>query len=174
MIEHAACKTSHRVMIALVMAGASLLAGCGRSPAPSDTFSPPATSRMIENAPSIVSSPSPTPPEPVSTALSLESLAGAWQVTAVHVGTEGVQALSENDPADMAAVLDIALDRLAWRPREGGGFEDVCTTPRLAPDGRVTCGEGTFGPPDMRLARVGDRLVFDWYDGARLVLERVK
>lgn len=103
MIGHAACKTSHRMMIALVMAGASL-AGCGRSPAPSDTASPPAPSRMIENAPSIVSSPSPTPPEPVSTALSLESLAGAWQVTAVHVGTEGVQALSENDPVDMGAV----------------------------------------------------------------------
>lgn len=174
MIEHAACKTSHRVMIALVMAGASLLAGWGRSPAPLDTVSPPAPSRMIENAASIVSSPSPTPPEPVSTALSLESLAGAWQVAAVQVSTEGVQALSENDPADMGAVLDIAPDRLAWRPREGGGFEDVCTTPQLAADGRVTCGDGAFGPPGTRMARAGDRLEFDWYDGARLVLERMK
>lgn len=95
-------------------------------------------------------------------------------MTAVHVGTDGVQALSENDPADMGAVLDVSPNRLAWRPREVSGFEDVCTTPRLTPDGRVQCGEGAFGPPDTRLARAGDRLEFDWYDGARLVLEQVK
>ncbi|MBB5728680.1 hypothetical protein [Sphingomonas prati] len=92
----------------------------------------------------------------------------------MRADTAGVHALDQNDPADMGAVLDIGADRLAWRPRKAGFFSDVCTGPRLEADAAVTCREGAFGPPDLRLAVVGERIEFGWYDGARLVLERVR
>ncbi|MFD1950397.1 hypothetical protein ACFSGX_06415 [Sphingomonas arantia] len=112
-----------------------MLAGCDGSPPPAVAVAPVSPKRM-----------------------SLRALAGAWRVTAVHVDTAGVHALDEDDPADMGAVLDIGVDRLAWRPRKGGFFSDVCTGPALAADGTVTCREGAFGPPDLRLAVVGERI----------------
>lgn len=102
----------------------------------------------------------------------LTEMVGTWKVAAVRVKPSDVQALTENDPTDMGAVLDISRDRLSWRPREEGTFSDACTGPKLTLDGQVSCKEGEFGPPGAQLVAKGDRLQLDWYDGATLELRR--
>lgn len=104
----------------------------------------------------------------------LAALAGRWKVTAVHVQPGEVQALVENDPADMGAVLEISRERLSWQPHDGGTFTDVCTGPRLTLDGQVSCTSGDFGPPGARLVAQGDTVQLDWYDGAMLNLTRAR
>ena len=100
-------------------------------------------------------------------------LAGRWRVTGVAVAEGPVSAVSVDDPALMGAVLSITPERLAWEPHDGGFFTDRCPEPQIGPDGSVGCGEGQFGPPDMRIVRTGDRLRIDWYDGAILTLSRI-
>lgn len=102
----------------------------------------------------------------------LTEMVGTWKVTAVHVKPSDVQALVENDPTDMGAMLDIARDRLSWRPPTEGTFSDVCAQPRLTPDGQIACKDGEFAPPGAHMIAQRDRLKLDWYDGATLELRR--
>ncbi|WP_076070876.1 hypothetical protein [Sphingomonas montana] len=104
----------------------------------------------------------------------VEELAGRWRVTGVEVADGPVSAVDANDPTLMGAVLSVTPDRLAWEPHKGGFFSDTCPDPQIGPDASVGCGEGQFGPPDMRLVQNGDRLRINWYDGAILLLSRVK
>jgi hypothetical protein len=84
-----------------------------------------------------------------------------------------VQALSENDPAYLGAVLDISADRIAWRPHPGDGtLDDNCRRPRLLVD-QISCGEGAFGLPGSKVTLSGNRIVLEWYDNAILVLQRL-
>jgi len=102
----------------------------------------------------------------------LSRLAGAWRVVKVGVRPAPVQALVENDPEDMGAVLDIAPERLSWRPGKGAAFTDVCESPRLAADGSIGCAKGAFGYAGAKLKVIGSRIRLDWYDNAILTLKR--
>ena len=148
----------------LIAAAALLLAGCGQQ---ADAGAN-AAAHADATTTATVADPAPAPPP-----AGLSALAGAWTVTAVHVDTSGVSALSENDPADMGAVLDVSPGKLAWRPHPAGGtFDDACTGPSLAADGTVACRDGQFGPPGAHLVRQGGGLRLDWYDGGVLILHR--
>ena len=115
--------------------------------------------------------PAPRPAASPAPATGLAALAGDWQVGAVHVDPDGVQALSENDPAYMGAVLAISPGRLSWRPHPAGGtLSDVCDGPDLSADGAVHCRSGAFGPPGAKLAKTAGGLTLTWYDGATLTL----
>jgi hypothetical protein len=102
----------------------------------------------------------------------VEELAGNWRVVGVRVAPGPVQALSDDDPALMGAVLAISPERLAWQPHKGGFFTDTCPEPQIGPDGNIGCAEGQFGPPEAHLTSKGVRIQLDWYDGAILTLAR--
>jgi hypothetical protein len=101
-------------------------------------------------------------------------LAGAWRVVKVDLEPATVQALRENDPEDMGAILEITPDRLSWRPGKGKAFTDVCDGPSLATDGSVACDTGVFGYAGAKLKIIGSRIRLGWYDNAILTLERVR
>lgn len=107
---------------------------------------------------------------------SVTDISGTWKVVAVEVVPNRVQALSENDPAYMGAILDISAQRVAWRAADRdprATLSDLCTAPRLLPDGTIHCVAGSFfGPPGAKLAIADGRLRLDWYDGGRLILRR--
>lgn len=162
-----------------ILAGALLLlAACG--PQSNGAAGATATAAPAARAPEATTPPMAEPVSPIQTSPAaetqaddgLDALAGSWKVAAVKVKPGDVQALSENDPSDMGAVLDISRDRLAWRPREEGNFSDVCNGPRLTLDGQVSCRDGQFGPPGAQMVLKGDRLQLDWYDDAALELRR--
>jgi len=102
----------------------------------------------------------------------VEELAGNWRVVGVRVAPGPVQAVSDDDPVLMGAVLSISPERLAWKPHKGGFFTDSCPGPQIGPDDSIGCAEGQFGPPDAHLTGDGVRLKLDWYDGAILTLAR--
>ncbi|MBV9564803.1 MAG: hypothetical protein JOY90_30810 [Bradyrhizobium sp.] len=106
--------------------------------------------------------------------ISLARLTGAWRVTAVDLQPGGeIQALTQNDPADMGAILDISTERLKWRPGKGSAFSDVCEGPFLEPDATLACAKGNFGYAGATLKIVGPRLRLEWYDNAILTLSKV-
>ena len=106
----------------------------------------------------------------------MTDISGTWKVVAVEVVPNRVQALSENDPAYIGAILDISARRVAWRAADRdprATLFDVCTAPRLLPDGTIHCAAASFfGPPGAELAIADGRLRLDWYDGGRLILQR--
>jgi hypothetical protein len=108
---------------------------------------------------------------------SVTGISGTWKVVAVEVVPNRVQALSEDDPAYVGgAILDISAQRVALRATDRGPratLSDLCTAPRLLPDGTIHCAAGSFfGPPGAKLAIADGRLRLDWYDGGRLILQR--
>jgi len=109
--------------------------------------------------------PAPRPVEP--------SLAGAWKVIEVDLAPGQVHALPKEDPAYIGAVLELSAAWLAWQPRKGGTFGDVCMAPSFD-GGKVQCGTGTFGPPGSAVAVAQDRMTLGWYDGTKLVLQKIK
>lgn len=145
-------------------------AGAAPTSSPTDVAPAAKPAPPVEAAP--VAAASPAADEAIQDGLT--EMAGAWEVAAVRVKPSDVQALTEDDPTDMGAVLDVSRDRLAWRPRKEGTFSDVCTGPRLTLDGQISCKDGEFGPPGALLAMQGERLRLDWYDGATLELRRAK
>lgn len=107
-------------------------------------------------------------------AIGIRSLTGAWRVVAVRVAPSPVQALSENDPSYMGAVLDVTPAELSWRqPYKVSSLSYRCDRPRLE-RGTLSCRTGDFGPPGSHLKRTGRRLSLDWFDGGTLILERVR
>ena len=106
-----------------------------------------------------------------SPAADLSSIQGAWEVIGVKLRPAQVQALQENDPEYIGAVLDISKGRMQWRPHQGGTLGDICDRPRLE-GSRVRCAFGAFGPPDTTLTMSDGHLVLQWYDNANLILRR--
>jgi hypothetical protein len=104
----------------------------------------------------------------------LADIAGRWEVTAVRLRPGLVQALTDDDPGYMGAVLEISSQRLAFVvKKQGGTFDDVCVGPQW--DGaRVHCASGAFGPPGSALSGLGEQLRLDWYDNAILTLRRAR
>jgi len=103
----------------------------------------------------------------------LADLAGRWEVVAVELRANTVQALTVDDPAYMGAVLQVTAGRLEFVVKTGGELDDVCVGARW--DGAlVGCVVGSFGPPGAALTNLGDRLRLEWYDNALLTLRRVR
>ncbi len=113
-----------------------------------------------------------TPTAPAEEKTRVEELAGNWRVVGVRVAPGPVQAVSDDDPALMGAVLSISPERLAWKPHEGGFFTDTCPGPQIGADNSIGCAEGRFGPPEAHLVSEGVQIKLDWYDGAILTLSR--
>jgi hypothetical protein len=112
-------------------------------------------------------------------AAGIDSLNGAWVVREVKVAPGKVQALVDNDPAYMGAVMQLSPARFRWThggDKPGGTLDDVCEGPRVMPASRsgslVKCKLGSWGPPGARLRMVGGSLRLTWYDGAILELVR--
>lgn len=106
--------------------------------------------------------------------IGIRSLTGAWRVVAVRVAPSPVQALSENDPSYMGAVLDVAPAQLSWRqPYKVSSLSYRCDRPGLE-RATLSCSNGDFGPPGSHLKRTGRRIFLDWFDGGTLILERVR
>jgi len=101
---------------------------------------------------------------------SISSLIGAWEVVGVKLRPGRVQALRENDPEYMGAILDISLERMQWRPHAGGTLDEVCNSPLIV-DEFIKC-SGKFGPPGVVLAVKDGGLLFRWYDNGDLFLQR--
>lgn len=93
----------------------------------------------------------------------VEELAGNWRVVGVRVAPGPVQAVRDDDPALMGAVLSISPERLAWKPHKGGFFTATCPGPQIGPDDSIGCAEGQFGPPDEQRCATHARLV-QWRD----------
>jgi hypothetical protein len=102
----------------------------------------------------------------------VEELAGNWRIVRVRAAPGPVQAVSDDDPNLMGAVLSISPDRLTWKAHKGGFFTDTCPGPQIGPDDSIGCAEGQFGPPEAHLTGEGSQLRLDWYDGAILTLSR--
>jgi len=102
----------------------------------------------------------------------LSGLIGAWEVVAVKLRPGRVQALRENDPEYMGAILDISQERMQWRPHQGGTLDEVCSSPRLVGES-IKC-LGRFGPPGVTMTVSGSRLTFLWYDNGNLILQRAR
>lgn len=116
-------------------------------------------------------------------------LQGSWTVDAVAVPDEGVQALVDNDPQYMGAVVDFAADKIEWtkgtETRPIDPSIDNCTSPPTlkpwAPDPdavdetpiengfTVMCGDDEWGT----VVPVDDTTVhLYWYDNGVLTLKR--
>ncbi|HTN63557.1 MAG TPA: hypothetical protein VL147_18715 [Devosia sp.] len=117
------------------------------------------------------------------------SLAGSWQVDAVTVPDEGVQALVDNDPQYMGAVIAFGASDITWtkgtktRPVDPS-IDNCATAPSLTPwvadpddpdqqaiEGgySVMCGDESWGT----VVPVDDKTVkLYWYDNGVLTLTR--
>jgi hypothetical protein len=113
-------------------------------------------------------------PSSVPVKAPLPEIVGNWKVSSVIVlpGPTPEHVLNANDPIYVDAVVEISKDWMAWRPRKGGDFGDVCMAPKL--DGfALKCSYGTFGPKDAKVALFNGLLIVGWYDNVQLVLQRV-
>jgi hypothetical protein len=101
------------------------------------------------------------------------ALSGYWKVTEVNPASGAVKAPNSTDPAYVGAILEVSKDWMAWRPHKGGGnLSDVCMAPHVL-QGALQCSYGSFGPKGARLTLENGRLLLDWYDDTKLVLQRV-
>lgn len=120
-------------------------------------------------------------------------MVGVWRVVAVTVNSDGMQALQDNDPAYMGAVVRFDPDKIAWikgttaRPVDPA-TDDCDMPPRLSPaiarntdtvfqvDGgfNVMCGEYGWGPTAVLLPGEGGAVSLYWHDNAILTLKREK
>lgn len=110
---------------------------------------------------------------------------------AVHVDNTGIQAVVENDPQYMGAIVTFSPDKILWnkgttqRPIDPA-TDNCLKKPALTSadendpeDGyqvaggfNVICGDEPWGPGAVVTAPVNDTLTLYWYDGAILVLKK--
>jgi hypothetical protein len=62
----------------------------------------------------------------------LADVSGRWEVMAVELRPNMVQALTVDDPNYMGSVLEVTSGRLAFVVKKGGELNDVCVGPRWA------------------------------------------
>lgn len=118
-------------------------------------------------------------------------LEGSWRVDAVHVDSSGVQAVVDNDPQYMGAVVTFSADHILWEKGTSQRPIDPATdnclkSPTLTPAGEndpeqgyqvvggfnVICGNEPWGPGAVVTVPVNDTLTLYWYDGAILSLKK--
>lgn len=123
--------------------------------------------------------------------LSYTVLQGRWQVQAVHVSSDGIQAVVENDPQYMGAEVTFSSDKIIWtkgtRERAIDPAIDNCSDkPNLTPadhndpemsyrvaDGfNVLCGKQPWGPGAVVTVPTRGTMTLYWYDGAILAMKR--
>jgi hypothetical protein len=65
----------------------------------------------------------------------VDKFAGTWKITRVHVGTSGVQAFVENDPAIIGSAFLITPSEIKWTAKASSDFtaDDVCKQPSAGP-----------------------------------------
>lgn len=118
-------------------------------------------------------------------------LEGSWRVDAVHVDSSGVQAVVDNDPQYMGAVVTFSASNILWEKGTSQRSIDPATdnclkSPTLTPAGEndpeqgyqvaggynVMCGSDPWGPGAVVTLPVNDTLTLYWYDGAILSLKK--
>lgn len=65
----------------------------------------------------------------------VDKFVGTWKITRVHVGTSGVQAFIENDPAIVGSAFSITPSEIKWTSKASADFtaDDVCKQPSAGP-----------------------------------------
>ena len=116
---------------------------------------------------------------------------GTWRVARVTVNSDGMQALQDDDPAYMGAVVQFSADKIVWlkgtdkRPIDAEN-DNCSAAPRLSPatarntetvfqvDGgfNVICGSYGWGPTAVLLPDSGGTVLLYWYDNGILTLKR--
>ncbi|MEW5291008.1 hypothetical protein ABW286_17785 [Erwinia papayae] len=126
-------------------------------------------------------------------ALDYSALQGRWQVKAVQVNGDGIQAVVENDPQYMGAEVTFSADKIIWtkgtKDRAIDPAIDNCTgqptlTPadhndpemgyRVANGFNVVCGKQPWGPGAVVTVPVRNTMTLYWYDGAILTMKKTK
>ena len=128
-----------------------------------------------------------------SAELKYTDVIGTWRVTRVTVNSDGMQALHDDDPAYMGAVVQFSENKIVWlkgtAKRPIDPENDSCdTAPRLSPatarntetvfqvDGgfNVMCGSYGWGPTAVLLAGNDGTVSLYWHDNGILTLKREK
>ncbi|NNS09616.1 hypothetical protein [Erwinia sp. JH02] len=119
------------------------------------------------------------------------TLEGIWHVDAVHVDSTGIQAVMENDPQYMGAVVTFSSNKIMWSQGSAQRTIDPATdnclkrptltsadendpedSYQVAGGYNVICGDEPWGPGAVVTAPVNDTLTLYWFDGAILVLKK--
>ncbi|MCX8958883.1 hypothetical protein [Erwinia psidii] len=123
--------------------------------------------------------------------LSYSTLQGRWQVQSVHVNSDGIQAVVENDPQYMGAEVTFSSDSIIWtkgtKDRPIDPAIDNCSgktslTPadhndpemgyQVAEGFNVLCGKQPWGPGAVVTSPVRNTMTLYWYDGAILTMKK--
>jgi hypothetical protein len=69
----------------------------------------------------------------------VDAFVGTWRVTRAHVGSEGVQAASEDDTGIVGSEFALSTEEIKWTKTASEGFSgsDVCTKPVAGAQGAI-------------------------------------
>ncbi|EOS95485.1 hypothetical protein ETR_08326 [Erwinia tracheiphila PSU-1] len=115
-------------------------------------------------------------------------LQGRWQVQAVHINSDGIQAVVENDPQYMGAEVTFSSDNIIWTKGTKDRAIDNCTgKPRLTPADKndpqisyqvaggfnVVCDKQPWEPGAVVTVPENGTITLYWYDGAILSMNKI-
>jgi hypothetical protein len=125
--------------------------------------------------------------------LKYEDLVGTWKVAAVVVNSDGMQALMDDDPQFMGAVVEFSPDKIVWlkgttlRPIDpetdnchmplsltSAGADNPDTLLRIDGGFNIFCGDRGWGPGAVAVPIDSSTVALYWYENGILTLKREK